>query len=359
MNNPSYYYQLAVQRGDISDDPQQRQVLLSMDRLFKQLCQHKNQSWWRKWLPQRRQPLRGLYLWGGVGIGKTFLMDLFFNALPDQRKRRMHFHRFMQQVHHDLKRLQGQENPLQIVARHFSLHADILCLDEFFVNDITDAMLLANLLDALFERGVVLLTTSNIPPDDLYKNGLQRALFLPAIAHLQQHCEVIHVQTETDYRLRTLTSTGVFFTPHDAHAEKQLTRCFELYAHGDEEIDTTIDIETRPIRVRRVSEKIVWFSFDDICSVPRSQHDYLAIAKRYPVVIVSGIPQIPPTDITAVTYLINLVDVFYDEHTQLILSSAVPLDSIYRNGSKSFEFQRTLSRLREMQSPDWFDRPVQ
>jgi len=344
---PTEIYLHRIATGELKQDARQARALVILDELQAELIDRQQQSWWRQWLPGQRPTPQGIYFWGGVGIGKTMLMDLFFESLPSPRKRRLHFHRFMQQVHNDLQRLQGQADPLKHVARHFSLQADVLCLDEFLVHDIADAMLLANLLEALHERGVVLVTTANLPPKDLYKNGLQRARFLPAIAHLQTHSHVVHIDSSHDYRWQSLQEEGVFFIPSGPIADTHLQHCFDLYKNGDDVKHTPLTIASRQIATRQHTNNIVWFDFHAICAVPRSQRDYLAIAKQYQAIIVSNIPKL---DDTAAIYFIHLIDVLYDEHRLLFLSADVPLDQLYTSGPHQEVFARTLSRLQEMQS---------
>jgi len=349
---PSEQYQQEIKQGKICADPNQATAMAYLDDLYQQLLKKQSQ-YSRLWAAVKRylipKTIKGIYLWGGVGIGKTHLMNLFFTALPFERKRRLHYHQFMEQVHADLQRLQGEVDPLKIVARHFSLHADVLCLDEFMVSDITDAMILSGLLQALFERGVVLVTTSNTEPADLYKNGLQRQRFLPAIDLLQAHMQVLLLPMREDYRLRALEKAGVYFTPLEAKAEQALADYFEMYAHH-EQLQEPLIIAGRPIPTRRLATHIVWFDFDTICHPPRSQKDYLAIAEQFKTVIISNVPQIKSDADNQITYFIKLVDVFYDANIELILSAATPPQDIYPQGRKIQEFQRTQSRLQEMQT---------
>jgi len=343
-------YQTEEASGRIDYDPAQVEALRQLEILSSALEAAASARF--RWF-KRRKFIKGLYLWGRVGAGKTYLMDCFFQSLHRTRKMRLHFHHFMKQVHNSLTRLQGRPDPLRIIARHFSAKARVFCFDEFIVNDIADAMLLGRLLPFLFEKGVVLVTTSNLPPDALYANGLQRELFLPAIEQIKAHCEALEVRSKKDYRLRSLKEGGVYFYPLNPAAEEQMIHCFDLYAHGAGEENVPLIIEQRPIMTRWLAPRAVWFDFHVICSPPRSHLDYLAIAKRFPVVMISHLPIIAPDDEISVTYWIELVDIFYDNRTVLILSAAAPLDKIYPEGKKRFEFERTLSRLKEMQSLEY------
>lgn len=295
--------------------------------------------------------VKGLYLWGSVGIGKTYLMNIFYHSLPFPQKKRQHFHEFMQAIHYKLKQLQGHKNPLSLIAER--MQGQVLCFDEFFVTDIGDAMLLRGLLDHLFKQGVTLIATSNCHPDVLYANGLQRQLFLPAIQLLKEHCQVIEMVSQQDYRLRVLPQGSVYFYPLTLANEQRLAMLFSQVAPGVECQASELFIEGRMIKTKAQGANVVWFDFAVLCSIPRSQLDYLAIAQAFTTVIISGVPQISPRDINTITYFIYLVDIFYENHINLILSAATPLTGIYPEGAKFFEFQRTQSRLIEMQSADY------
>ena len=305
----------------------------------------------RQFIPFHKiKPIKGLYLSGKVGIGKTYLMDIFYGSLPFKKKRRQHFHGFMREVHLALKGLQGHKNPLIWIAKDIAKETHVLCFDEFFVSDIGDAMLLGGLLDALFKLDVTLVATSNCKPEALYPNGLQRQRFLPAIELLKNYCNVFEMGSKQDYRLRHLEQKGVYFYPLNPSAEKKLTALFEALAPGRVWEGEDIVIEGRPIKTKRKAMNVVWFDFDNICNIPRSPMDYIEIAQGFSTVIISGVPQIHGTDRNTITYFIYLVDIFYDHHVNLILSAEVPIDNIYPAGEKYFEFQRTQSRLIEMQS---------
>lgn len=308
--------------------------------------------------PRALPPLRGLYLWGGVGRGKTFLVDEFFAELPIRRKRREHFHRFMQDVHAGLKRHRDQPSPLAHVAAGIAEQAELLCIDEFVVGDVADAMILAALLEALFARGVTLVVTSNLPASGLYRGGLQRARFLPAIALIERHCKVLELDGGVDYRLRQLESAPLFLGPDAAQAEAQLAAQFERLADGPGEKDVRVQVEGRAVRARREAEDIVWFDFRELCEGPRSTADYIEIARCYHTVFVSRVPVMDASADDAARRFISMVDEFYDRSVKLILSAAASRpEDLYAGERLEFEFRRTASRLHEMTTRKYLARP--
>jgi cell division protein ZapE len=281
----------AADGGTFHADVGQEQVVQRLDELFQQLMQQPKQSLWQKWITRSApQPVEGLYIWGTVGRGKTLLMDMFFDCLPAGRAQRMHFHRFMRHVHLGLKTHGGVADPLQRVADEFAHQTSILCFDEFFVSDIGDAMILAELMRALFARGVTLVATSNVEPRGLYENGLQRSRFLPAIDLLYQHCAVVEIEQGQDFRLRTLAQAEIYHYPSDAGAEESLQGSFIALAAAPIEQAVPLLIEGRSINTRKLSQGIVWFDFADLCEGPRSQNDYIELATLYHTVFVSNIP---------------------------------------------------------------------
>jgi len=302
-------------------------------------------------------PVTGLYIWGGVGRGKTFLMDLFFESLDVDRKRRVHFHRIMQDVHHRLQALGDIEDPLDAVARDIASDARVLCFDEFFVSDIGDAMILGRLLDGLFRRGVTLVTTSNTRPDDLYSGGLQRQRFLPAIEALNYHTQVVHMGGDTDYRLRLLRQAGTFLTPDDEAAHVKLRLFFGESASSQVKESHALEINGRNLHVQRCAKGIAWFDFTDLCDGPRSQADYIEIARWYPTVILSGVPELDANREDQARRFIALVDEFYDRRVKLILSADRGAERLYTGKRQRFEFDRTVSRLLEMQSSEYLHLP--
>lgn len=358
---PIQQYQKAIQTGEFIYDPQQEVVAQALQHLYEQILEQEKKSVFhsiKHIFKQKSVPL-GLYIWGSVGAGKTWLMDIFYNSLPEKKKFRLHFHHFMQQVHTHLKELQGQRDPLKIIAKRFSQQSCVICFDEFFVCDITDAMILGNLLDALFKESVILVTTSNLPPDELYRNGLQRERFLPAIALLKKYTQVISLQSQTDYRLRELTQAGVYYCPLNDHNSEKMQQLFDHLTHGSAQYNQVLNINEREFRTIVCTQNVVWFEFEILCNTPRSQMDYLDIAQTFHTVFVSNIPKIASRDVNAARYLINLVDIFYDRRVKLILSAEVPILEIYTEGELYFAFQRTSSRLLEMQSEEYLHLPHQ
>jgi len=350
---PSGLYAAGAAEGRWEDDPAQRAVLVELDRIHAELVAAEKTRWWQRL--RSTPPVRGLYLWGSVGRGKTFLIDLFFTSLPFEAKLRLHFHRFMGRVHAELNRLKGHEDPLVAVAAHFAAQARVFCLDEFFVTDIGDAMILAHLLKHLFARGVTLVTTSNIEPHNLYKDGLQRARFMPAIDLLEANCKIVPLLSLQDYRLRALTDAGVYFTPLGHDAEHHLENCFRRIAHEGLRREPTIDINGRPIDVKRRAAGVIWFEFDALCDGPRAVADYIEIGQSFNTVLISNVPQFSSAGLRedAARRFINLVDEFYDRGVNLVISAAAPPQSLYQGRRLVSEFARTESRLIEMQSAEY------
>lgn len=306
----------------------------------------------------RQIPVKGLYFWGGVGRGKTYLMDNFYESLPFEQKMRVHFHRFMRRVHRDLSKYGGVKNPLEKVASGIAKDARVICFDEFFVSDITDAMILGGLMELLFAQGVTLIATSNIVPDNLYTNGLQRQRFLPAIALVKQHCEVVNVDSGTDYRLRALEQAELYHSPLDEQAEVSLHSTFDSLVPARDEVreEVALEVEGRDIPCRFVGEDVAWFDFMALCDGPRSQNDYIELAREFHAVLISDVPQLGRDSEDQARRFISLIDEFYDRNVKLAMSVAVPLEGLYGGGNLAFEFERTLSRLLEMQSHDYLAR---
>ena len=303
----------------------------------------------------RKQTVKGVYLWGGVGRGKSFLMDSFFNCAPVTRKKRIHFHRFMQEIHQALNRRQGQEEPLALIAREIAKETRLLCLDEFHVTDITDAMLMRRLLEGLFEQGVVLVTTSNQHPDQLYKDGLQRSQFLPAIELIKRNLEIVNVDGGTDYRLRELERAGVYHI--GANADMRLDQAFMKIARHESADMSALEIEGRVISARRHARGVAWFDFSDLCDGPRGKADYIELARRYHTILLSGIPRFKRDQADVIRRFTWLVDEFYDRRVKLIMSADAPPPELYPWAEGGDQFERTISRLTEMQTRDYLSEP--
>lgn len=360
---PLQRYQTDRLKPGFVHDPAQELAVAHLQDLFDRLVARETAGRWSSWLSSLRRdnlvPEQGLYFWGGVGRGKTYLMDIFFDCLPFERKLRAHFHRFMQRVHRELETLreQKQANPLDRVAAGLARETRVICFDEFFVSDIADAMLLGGLFRALFRHGVTLVATSNIVPDDLYKNGLQRERFLPAIALLKAHVRVLNVDGGTDYRLRTLAQAELYHWPLDARADQSLMQSFRGLAPDAVQAAVSLDINARPLQARYLADDVAWFDFSELCQCPRSPADYIELARIFHAVLVANVPVLDDERNDATRRFINLVDEFYDRQVKLVLSAAVPLDALYQGSRLAFEFQRTRSRLLEMQSHDYLARP--
>lgn len=353
---PLEHYQQDLQRPDFFSDPAQARAVEALDALYQRLLARPRRGLFGR---GKRVTERGLYMWGGVGRGKTYLMDVFYESLPFADKQRMHFHRFMQYVHREMRARQGEKNPLIGIARDLARKTRVLCFDEFFVTDITDAMILAGLLGALFEQGVTLVATSNIAPDGLYRDGLQRARFLPAIELLKQHTNVLNVDGGTDYRLRLLEQAELYHCPLGEGAEGFLTERFATleteHAHHRENVELLV--EGRPIPMRKASDSVAWFEFRALCDGPRSQNDYIEIAREYHTVLLGNVERMSAATDDLARRFINLIDEFYDRGVKLIVTAETPIEDLYAGGRLEFEFQRTCSRLLEMQSHEYLARP--
>ncbi|WP_297844774.1 cell division protein ZapE [Pseudomonas sp.] len=359
---PLERYQADLKRPDFFHDAAQETAVRHLQRLYDDLvaAQHSKPGLLGKLFGKKPQaPVKGLYFWGGVGRGKTYLVDTFFEALPFKEKVRTHFHRFMKRVHEEMRTLNGEKNPLVIIAKRFSDEARVICFDEFFVSDITDAMILGTLMEELFKNGVTLVATSNIVPDGLYKDGLQRARFLPAIALIKINTDIVNVDSGVDYRLRHLEQAELFHFPLDEAAEESLRKSFRaLTPECTQAIkDDVLMIENREIRAMLTCDDVAWFDFRELCDGPRSQNDYIELGKIFHAVLISGVEQMSVKTDDIARRFINMVDEFYDRNVKLIISAEVELKDLYTGGRLNFEFQRTLSRLLEMQSHEFLSRP--
>jgi len=350
---PRARYARELARPGFAADPAQAGTVDALQKVYEELVARPPR---RRLGAPRWPPVAGLYLWGSVGRGKTWLMDVFYEALPFSKKRRTHFHRFMLEVH--ARRLQhgDEQDPIGKVAADIAGEARVLCFDEFFVSDIADAMILGRLTEVLFERGVTLVATSNVPPQGLYRDGLQRERFVPAIERIQRHCAVLHLDSPTDYRLRALTHAEIYHSPSDAAAEANLAAWFDELAPEPGRAGKLM-VEGRPIPARRLAEGVAWFDFAAVCQTARSAADYVELARTHHSVLLSKVPRLTADDEDATRRFITLVDEFYDRGVKLILAADVPREQLYAGKKLTFEFQRALSRLIEMQSQEYLARP--
>jgi cell division protein ZapE len=345
-----------LSRRSIVLDAAQMTALVRLQQLYDELVAFKKaRRSLLRWLNPPTPP-RGVYFWGAVGRGKSFLMDSFYAALPYRRKTRVHFHAFMRAVHGELKTLKREEDPLVAVAARIANRHRVVCFDEFHVSDVADAMILGRLFGALFARGVVFVATSNYRPDDLYPNGLQRQNLLPTIALLRQWLDVIEVDGGTDYRLRELEQAASYYVAPAEAADARLATLFERMRPGPDE-DPRLSIDSRVLKAKRRAGSLVWFDFATLCEGPRSQVDYLELARRFAVVMVSDVPQLSPDMSNAARRFTWLVDVLYDHRVKLLLSAAVDAADLYRRGANSHEFTRTASRLVEMRTREYMALP--
>ena len=371
--SPLAQYEQALEKGEYQPDDVQRAAITRLNTVWQELSAPKPAQVAKssgglfgklnKLLGKenktavQQQPVHGLYMWGGVGRGKTWLMDMFFQAIPGERKQRLHFHRFMLRVHEELTQLQGESDPLEIVADRFKAETDLLCFDEFFVSDITDAMLLGTLMEALFSRGITLVATSNIPPDELYRNGLQRARFLPAIAMIKQHCEIMNVDAGIDYRLRTLTSAHLWMTPLNDTNNKEMERMFVALAGKPREAHEPLHINHRQLPTLGLAEGVLAMDFQALCGEGRSQHDYIELSRRFHSVLLYDVPVMTYKNEDQARRFLALVDEFYERHVKLVISAETSLYEIYQGERLKFEYQRCVSRLQEMQSEEYLRLP--
>ena len=355
-DSPLSVYHTRINSGDFLPDPAQLKAARLLDGLWHELLTRSEPGFWQKIMGSTTPPSRGIYMWGGVGRGKTWLMDLFFESLPFVEKPRIHFHRFMARVHAALRESDSERDPLKDIAREWADRCRLLCFDEFFVSDIADAMLLAGLLEALFEQGVILVATSNLHPDDLYRDGLQRSRFLPAIETIKSYNRIFHLEGDRDFRLRILERSEIYHYPLNSSADTIMTRSFQSMAGGCE-LQPGLEINGRFFNARMRGDGLIWFDFDELCSKPRSTGDYIEISRAFNTVFISGLPALGEDRSDEARRFINLVDEFYDRNVKLLISAEMPIDEIYHGERLSFEFRRTASRLTEMQSHDYLARP--
>lgn len=373
-------YQNILDGGQFKPDDVQREAIMRLNSIqqafiLKQQFSHSKSKNWRETLQRiagrkkasSKPPIKGLYLWGGVGRGKTWMMDLFFESLPGERKLRLHFHRVMLLVHEMLAQLEGSAAPLEKIADQLKAQADVLCFDEFFVSDITDAMLLGNLLTALFDRGITLVATSNIPPDQLYQNGLQRARFLPAIAQIEKHCDIMNINTDTDYRLRALTDAGLWVSSRDKSSLLFMERSFALLSHQtappevcfqqEKNTGPILNINHRAFPTLAVANGVLATDFHTLCGEARSAQDYVEISRLFHSVLLLNVPIITTSMEDQARRFLAMVDEFYERQVKLVVSAEGTLNEIYQGAQLKFEYPRCISRLREMQSEEYLQSP--
>ena len=365
--SPGDAYRASLAEGAVLEDEAQAQVMALLDQRFTQLvARSANKAGWFESLANKfllsksgraDTPIKGLYLWGGVGRGKTMMMDMFCHALPPERRQRMHFHRFMRRVHDGLGRFSGQANPLLKVADEIASQGDVLCFDEFFVSDIGDAMILGEVMTALFSRGVVLVATSNVEPANLYKNGLQRSRFLQAIDQIYAHCDVHEIDQGQDFRLRTLQQARLYHWPLSESTDQSMRESFSALATDREKSNVRLRVENRMIEALKVAGDVAWFRFSNLCEGPRSQNDYIELATLFTTVLISEVPVLDVNREDAARRFISLVDEFYDRRVKLVISADQPITDLYQGQRLSFEFERTQSRLLEMQSEEYLSQP--
>ena len=357
--NPLQRYRLDIDKNRIIPDPFQLSVVERAQSLYGELVNAaaKKKSFAKRFLArvsgERIQPVRGLYLWGSVGSGKTYIVDAFYDCLPFDNKLRVHFHRYMQWVHAELKQLKDVEEPLRRVADKLAEDVSIICFDEFHVSDITDAMLLSGLFHALFNRGVTLVATSNEPPEKLYWDGLQRERFLPAIELIKQHTHIVNLDTGVDYRLRYLDQAEIYHYPLGADGREKLAESFENIAPEISRTDSSIEIEGREINVKRLASGVVWFDFHQLCDGPRGAADYIEIARQFQTVFIENVPKMDDADNDRVKRFITMVDEYYDRNVKLIVTAEARPEELYAGNRLAKAFERTVSRLVEMQSRDY------
>lgn len=354
--SPKAWYRAAMDKPGFIDDAAQAAAIADLDALWHELVDFKakrNHFLGRSLLsPSVPQ---GIYFWGGVGRGKSFLMDVFYACVPYRRKRRIHFHKFMAEIHQGMKLLAAANDPLIALADNIAKSTRLLCFDEFHVSDIADAMILGRLMAALFERGVVMIITSNSSPDELYANGLQRQKFLPTITLLKRNLRIVNIDSGNDYRLREMANAPLFMLTSDADTDVRMDAIFKRLSGGTIQHDHHIEVQGRHIEVKKLSAKVVWFDFKVICGGPRAQADYLEIAHRFPTVFVSHIPQLTENEAAEAQRFIWLVDVLYDNRVKLVASAAAIPKELCTNAEQAQEFSRTVSRLTEMQSQNYLE----
>lgn len=357
-NTPLSRYQQDLLNPEFEPDAAQQLAVENLQRLYDELVNKPEEKlgFFAKLglsSEKPKTPVQGLYFWGGVGRGKTYLVDTFYECLPFENKLRMHFHRFMQRVHSERKELRDQAEPLEIIGKKLAKEAQVLCFDEFVVNDVADAVILVRLIRVLFDEGVSLVATSNVEPKNLYLGGLQRDLFIPAIDMIYQYTDVVNIDSGIDYRLRFLDKAETYFSPVGEVAEKGMQYNFDNLAPDVGSVNGLIKVEGRDLSYIRRADGVAWFEFDELCDGPRSQNDYIELARCFHSILLSNVPIMDRLKEDQARRFINLVDVFYDHNIKLIISADALATQLYIGKRVAFEFQRTVSRLQEMQSYDY------
>jgi cell division protein ZapE len=358
ISMPLAHYQKDLQKPEFQPDAAQQLAVENLQRLWDELVDQPEEKvgFFEKIglsSAKPKTPVKGLYFWGGVGRGKTYLVDTFYELLPFEQKLRMHFHRFMQRVHTERKELRDQADPLEIIGKKLAKEARVLCFDEFVVNDVADAVILVRLIRVLFDEGVTLVATSNVEPKNLYLGGLQRDLFIPAIDMIYQYTDVINIDSGIDYRLQFLDKAETYFSPVDQAAKDGMQYNFEHLAPEVGVLNGKIKVEGRELEFIRRADGVIWFEFDELCDGPRSQNDYIELARCFHSVLLSNVPVMDRLKEDQARRFINLVDVLYDHSVKLIISADALVNQLYTGKRVAFEFQRTVSRLQEMQSHDY------
>lgn len=355
------YYESELSRLEHQADPIQRHAVVQLEELRQRLIKNAQpKTFWQRVLPINNNlntPERGLYFWGGVGRGKTWLMDMFYHSLPFKQKQRSHFHRYMQFIHDELKTHRNRADPLDIISEKIARKTRVLCFDELYVSDIADAMLLGNLFRGLFDRGVTLVATSNCAPDELYRDGLQRARFLPTIKLLKDNTQVFNLDSGIDYRLRHLEHARTWFDMRQTENPHEMLTLFNHLTEGSATEHSTLELNHRKLKVRRQGNNALWFEFKELCDGPRGPADYIELARCYHAIFISNMPQLNASTDNQARRFINLVDEFYDRGVKLFVSAATMPEEIYQGTQLGFEFRRCLSRLTEMQSQEYLSLP--
>ncbi|MGB5276754.1 MAG: cell division protein ZapE [Gammaproteobacteria bacterium] len=360
---PAEVYPVELKKNGFVSDPAQKQAVEALQVLHENLVADSDSrtAFLKRTLCRltrcKMTPVKGLYLWGGVGRGKTWLMNLLYESLPFDKRLRVHFHRFMLDVHEKLATMHHQKNPLTLIAKEYAARYRVLCLDEFIVTNITDAMLLSGLLQALFNNGVTLVATSNRIPDDLYRNGLQRERFLPAIDLIKQHTRVMHIDGETDHRIALLEQDDIYYTPVTVATNQKLLKRMQLLAPGSFSKAHVLTIHKRPIQTVMHADEIAWFEFDALCDAPRATPDYIELAREYHSIVLSDVPVMDENMDDRARRFIYLIDELYDRRVKLIISAHAPPEKLYTGSMLKFAFNRTSSRLIEMRSKDYLEKP--